>query len=308
MAKRNNNNKQIIAALLEFQNGFDKENGLEALEEIARNDFDFWVYSSENDLKVMLVGINQEYLECIVGKMVNEFGIKLSISNFEVMYKTAIKSGVKSEGRFIRQASSRDSYGHCWIEFQPESSGEEYEFVNKIIDNNVIPVEYADPIKQGIKRGMLTYGLGGYPITALKATLYDGSYNKTDSSPMCFKIAGFIALKEALSKVEKVLLEPIMRLRIEALKNDFHSIIAKMPLKRGRNGQLIMENERVIKLANVPMAEILYFLSQLPSELKEQIIVDYQFSHYEEVPSEIQEDIIANSPFQDAELIQVGTI
>ncbi len=296
----------IISILIKPKTKSDKENMLRALKVEAQKRLDLWIYTYEGN-KILLAGSSQGHLELLVERLVSEDGIELSFGNFEVMYKVAIKSSVKAEGRFIRQ-SGGSQYGHCWIEFEPNEPGKGYEFANKVLNEATIPNEFIEHVKEGIAKTLMIRGLGRYPIVDIKATLFDGSYHPSDSKYMSYQIAAAMSVIAALSKVEQLLLEPIMKYNITVEEECIADITKLISSRRGKLKKVDVSNGKVVFIAFVPLVEILKNSSELSLEYQGQTLVFNEFSHYSEVSTSISEQVISGSNLLDGNILDISSI
>jgi elongation factor G len=232
------------------------------------------------------------HLEIIVDRLLREFKVEANVGNPQVAYKEGIRKAVKVEGKFVRQSGGRGQYGHCVIEVEPKERGTGYEFVNKIV-GGVIPKEYIPAVDAGIKEALQSGILGGYPVVDIKVALVDGSYHEVDSSEMAFKIAGSMAIKEALKNAEPVLLEPIMKVSINTPEDYLGDVISSVSARRGRiEGMEDNAGSKDIQ-AVAPLAELFGYTTSLRSMTQGRGSFTMQPSHYEEVSKNIQEDLLS---------------
>ncbi len=272
----------FIAMPIKAKSKADYENILRVLKSIKINDQKIWVYNHHEDIYIIVIaGMGIAHLENIVDTINQNSKIEFTTGKMQVVYKETIKSAVKSEGRYIRQSSALDHYGHCWIEIEPKERGSGYEFVNKISDYTIIPKEYIPSINQGIMGGM-AHGMScGYPMVDIKVTLIDGSYRDFDSSKMDFKMAGLIAFKEGMKNTEKILLEPIMKVKlaIQANENkqDIINNLKKYNFIMINNKNSLDEINGYIQLTKLINDETIFLDS---SKFK---FVSAEISHYENV-------------------------
>jgi len=175
-----------------------------ALAKLAEEDPTFRTYTDQETGQVIIAGMGELHLEVIVDRLLREFKVEANVGKPQVAYRETIRKTVKSEGKFVRQSGGRGQYGHVMIEVEPLEAGSGYEFVNKVVGGTV-PREYIEPVNNGIQEALESGVLGGYPVVDLRVTIYDGSYHEVDSSEMAFKIAGSMAIKDALKKGNPVL-------------------------------------------------------------------------------------------------------
>jgi len=262
-----------------------------ALSKLAEEDPTFRAYTDPETGQTIIAGMGELHLEIIVDRMMREFKVEANVGKPQVAYKETIRKTVKAEGRYIRQSGGRGQYGHCWIEVSPREPGLGYEFVNKIV-GGTIPREYISPIDAGIREAMKSGILGGYEVIDLKVTLYDGSYHDVDSSEMAFKIAGSMAIKEALHKASSVLLEPVMKVEVIVPEEYMGDVIGDINSRRGRiDGMETRSGAQVIR-GFVPLAEMFGYATDLRSGTQGRGVFSMEFSHYEEVPKSVTEKVV----------------
>lgn len=264
-----------------------------ALQKLAEEDPTFRVKTDAETGQTVISGMGELHLDIIVDRLLREFKVEANVGNPQVAYKEGIRKPVKQEGLFKRQSGGKGQYGHCVIEVEPKERGTGYEFINKIV-GGVIPKEYIAPIDQGIQEAMQSGILAGYPTVDIKVTLVDGSYHEVDSSEMAFKIAGSMAIKEAIRRADPVLLEPIMKVCVTVPEQYFGDVIGSLSSKRSRiEGQDDMGNGIKQITAFTPLAEMFGYTTNLRSITQGRGSFSMEPSHYEEVPKSVQETIIS---------------
>lgn len=263
-----------------------------ALQKLSEEDPTFRTYTDEETGQTIISGMGELHLEVIVDRLLREFKVEANVGKPQVAYRETIKKPVKVEGKFIRQSGGRGQYGHVWLEVEPLEAGTGYEFVDEIV-GGVVPKDYIPAVNEGIEEAMQSGILGGYPVVDIKATLYDGSYHEVDSSEMAFKIAGSMALKQALNRGGSVLLEPMMKVEVTVPEEYMGDVIGDINSRRGRvegmDAHAGAQNIRCI----VPLSEMFGYATDLRSRTQGRGNYVMQFSHYEEVPKGIAEKIIS---------------
>ncbi|MBV9388449.1 MAG: elongation factor G, partial [Chroococcidiopsidaceae cyanobacterium CP_BM_ER_R8_30] len=234
------------------------------------------------------------HLEILVDRMLREFKVEANVGAPQVAYRETVRKAVKAEGKFIRQSGGKGQYGHVVIELEPGEPGSGFEFVSKIV-GGVVPKEYIGPVEQGIKETCESGILAGYPVIDLKATLVDGSYHEVDSSEMAFKIAGSMAVKEAVMKAAPVLLEPMMKVEVEVPENFLGDVMGDLNSRRGQIEGMGSEQSISKVTAKVPLAEMFGYATDIRSKTQGRGIFSMEFSNYDEVPRNVAEAIIAKS-------------
>ena len=231
------------------------------------------------------------HLEIIVDRLLREFKVEANVGKPQVAYKETIRKRVEAEGKFVRQSGGRGQYGHCKIILEPQEPGAGYEFVNSIV-GGVVPREYVPAIDNGIQDAMNNGVLAGYEVLDIKVTLYDGSYHEVDSSEMAFKVAGSMAFKDGCKKADPVLLEPIMRVDVVTPEEYMGDVMGDLNSRRGRVEGMEAKAGAQVITANVPLAEMFGYATELRSRTQGRATYSMQFAHYNEVPRSIQEQII----------------
>ena len=234
------------------------------------------------------------HLDIIVDRLLREFKVEANVGNPQVAYKEGIRKAVKQEGKFVRQSGGKGQYGHCVIEVEPLERGKGYEFVNKIV-GGAIPKEYIAPVDQGIQEALQGGVLAGYPVVDVKVTLVDGSYHEVDSSEMAFKIAGSMAIKEAVRNANPVLLEPMMKVVVTAPENNLGDVIGSLNSRRATIQSMDDASAGIKEVkAFSPLAEMFGYTTNLRSMTQGRGAFSMEPSHYEEVPKSVQEKVIAD--------------
>jgi elongation factor G len=203
----------VISVAVEPKSKPDQEKMSLALQKLAKEDPSFRVHTDEESGQTIISGMGELHLDVLVDRMKREFSVEANIGKPQVAYRETIKETIDIEGKFVRQSGGKGQYGHVWLKLEPLGLDDDYEFVDEIV-GGVVPKEYIPAVDKGIQEQMQNGVVAGYPLLALKATLYDGSYHDVDSSEMAFKIAGSMALKEGALKAKPVILEPIMKVEV----------------------------------------------------------------------------------------------
>ena len=283
----------VISVAVEPKTKAGQEKMSIALQKLAEEDPTFRVRTDTETGQTIISGMGELHLDIIVDRLLREFKVEANVGNPQVAYKEGIRKAVRQEGKFIRQSGGKGQYGHCVIEVEPKERGTGYEFVNKIV-GGVIPKEYIAPVDQGIREALQSGVLAGYPVVDVKVTLVDGSYHEVDSSEMAFKIAGSIAIKEAMKKADPVLLEPIMKVVIIVPEQYFGDVIGSISSKRARIEGTDDASAGIKQIeALVPLAEMFGYTTTLRSTTQGRGTFSMEPSHYEEVPKSVQETIVS---------------
>ncbi len=281
----------VISIAIEPKSKDDQEKLSTSLNLLATEDPSFTVRTDEEMGQTIISGMGELHLEVIVDRLVREFHVDANIGKPQVAYRETISREAEAQGRYVRQTGGRGQYGDVHIRIEPNESGKGFEFVNKIV-GGVIPREYISSVKSGIE-GALTQGmLAGFPVVDVKATLFDGSYHEVDSSEIAFKIAGSMAVKEACSKAKMMLLEPIMSLEIVTPDDYMGDVMGDISSRRGKVQG--MENRATVQIirAEVPLANMFGYATDLRSMSQGRATYTMQFSRYAQVPQGIAEEIM----------------
>ena len=279
----------VISIAIEPKTKVGQEKMGLSLAKLAEEDPTFRTFTNHETGQTIIEGMGELHLEVIVDRLQREFKVECNVGEPQVAYKETIKKTVKAEGKFVRQSGGRGQYGHCWIEMIPQEG--EYEFQNSIVGGS-IPKEYIPAIDQGIKEASDSGVIAGYPVINFKVKLYDGSYHDVDSSEMAFKIAGSMAFKNAMTKADPVLLEPVVKVEIVVPEEYMGDVMGDVNSRRGRiEGMEAIAGAQNIR-AFVPLSEMFGYATELRSRTQGRGNYSMEFDHYEEVPKSIQEKIV----------------
>ena len=264
-----------------------------ALAKLAEEDPTFKTYTDEETGQTIIAGMGELHLEIIVDRIKREFKVEASVGAPQVSYREAITKVVpRAEGRFVRQSGGHGQYGHCIVEFTPLEPGAGYVFENATVGGS-IPKEFIEPINQGIQEAAKNGILGGYEVMDFKARVIDGSYHDVDSSEMAFKIAGSMALKDALRKANPVILEPIMKVVVIVPETYMGDVIGDLNSRRGQIQGMEARNGVEEIRAMVPLSEMFGYATDLRSKTQGRGQYTMEPSHYSEVPKSVAEDIMS---------------
>ncbi|WP_209125314.1 elongation factor G [Alkalihalobacillus sp. BA299] len=281
----------VISLSVEPKSKSDQDKMGMALAKLAEEDPTFRTHTNEETGQTIIAGMGELHLDIIVDRMRREFKVEANVGAPQVSYRETIRKAAKVEGKFVRQSGGRGQYGHVWIEFEPLEEGKGFEFENKIV-GGVVPREYIPAVQAGIEESLQNGMLAGFPLLDLKATIFDGSYHDVDSNEMAFKIAGSMALKNAKSHCNPVLLEPMMKVEVVVPEEYMGDIMGDVTSRRGRvEGMEARGNAQVVR-AMVPLAEMFGYATSLRSRTQGRGNYTMHFDHYEEVPKSIAEEII----------------
>jgi elongation factor G len=273
----------VISVAVEPKSKQDQEKMSLALGKLAQEDPSFRVTSDEESGQTIISGMGELHLDVLVDRMKREFSVEANIGKPQVAYRETIKEIVDIEGKFVRQSGGKGQYGHVWLKLEPLGLDDEYEFVDKIV-GGVIPKEYIPAVNKGIQEQMQNGVIAGYPLLALRATLYDGSFHDVDSNEMAFKIAGSMALKEGATKAKPALLEPVMKVVVVTPEDHMGDVVGDLNRRRG----IILGMEDITSgkevSSEVPLAEMFGYATDLRSQTQGRATFTMEFTKYGEVP------------------------
>ncbi|MEH2113951.1 elongation factor G [Nostoc sp.] len=285
----------VISVAVEPKTKNDMDKLSKALQSLSEEDPTFRVRVDPETNQTVIAGMGELHLEILVDRMLREFKVEANVGAPQVAYRETIRKAVnKVEGKFIRQSGGKGQYGHVVINLEPGEPGTGFEFVSKIAGGSV-PKEYVGPAEQGMKESCESGVLAGYPLIDVKATLIDGSYHDVDSSEMAFKIAGSMAMKEAVLKASPVILEPMMKVEVEVPEDYIGNVIGDLIARRGQIESQSTEQGLAKVASKVPLATMFGYATDIRSKTQGRGIFTMEFSHYEEVPRSVAETIIAKS-------------
>ncbi len=269
-----------------------------ALAKLAEEDPTFKAYTDEETGQTIIAGMGELHLEIIVDRLLREFKVEANVGAPQVAYKETIRKEARVDTKYSRQSGGRGQYGHVKLIVEPNEVGKGYEFVNAVVGGTV-PKEYIPAVDAGIQGALNSGVLAGYPVVDIKATLYDGSYHEVDSSDMAFKIAGSMAVKEAMKKGDPVLLEPIMKVVCVAPEEYLGDVIGDLNSRRGAIQGMESENGTSTVTAHVPLSEMFGYATDLRSRTQGRGQYVMEPSHYSDVPKSVGEKILAGRAKRD---------
>ena len=285
-----------VSIAIEPKTKADQEKMGVALQRLAEEDPTFRIKSDIETGQTIISGMGELHLEIIVDRMKREFAVEANVGQPQVAYRETIrKDGVETEGKYIRQTGGRGQYGHVWLRLSQNGAGEGFEFINSI-KGGTIPAEFIPAVKAGVEEAMANGVIAGYPVVDIKAELYDGSYHDVDSSEVAFKIAGSMALQDAVKKAAPVLLEPIMKVVVITPEASMGDVIGDLNSKRGRVESMEDLSPGIKEItAYVPLGEMFGYTTNLRSMTQGRASSGMELSRYADVPPNVAEGIIAKS-------------
>ena len=280
----------VIRVAIEPKTKAGQEKMAIALQKLAEEDPTFKTYTDEESGQTIIAGMGELHLEIIVDRLLREFKVEANVGKPQVSYKETITREATVDTRYARQTGGKGQFAHCKIIVEPNESGKGYEFINKI-SGGAIPKEYIPCVDQGIQGAMQAGVLAGYQVVDVKVTLIDGSYHEVDSSEMAFKICGSMAFKEACAKAGPTLLEPIMKVVVTAPDEYMGDVMGDINARRGQIAGSEINNGAAIIEANVPLASMFGYATDLRSKTQGRATYSMEPSHYVELPKNLQETL-----------------
>lgn len=291
----------VIEEAIEPKTKADQDKMTAALIKLAEEDPTFRVHTNNETGQTIIAGVGELHLDIIVDRLKREFNVQCNVGAPQVGYRETIRRAAECEGKYIKQSGGRGQYGHVWIRFEPNPD-KGFEFVDAIVGGTV-PREYIKPTAEGLKDSLDRGLVAGFPVVDIKATLFDGSYHDVDSSEAAYKIAASMALKEAAKKCDPVILEPIMKIEVTVPEQYYGDVVGDIARRRGQmTGESQRGNAKIIE-AEVPLAEMFGYVTDLRSFTQGRGNYTMQFDHFGECPRFIADEIIKKSGMSNRQLL-----
>ncbi len=284
----------VISVAVEPKSKADQEKMGIALGKLAQEDPSFRVETDEESGQTIISGMGELHLDVLVDRMRREFSVEANIGKPQVAYRETIRKSVEIEGKHVKQSGGRGQYGHVWLRLEPLDPDSEYEFVNEIV-GGAIPREYIPAVDKGVQEQMKNGCLAGYPLLAMKVTLFDGTFHDVDSSEMAFKIAGSIALKKGALQADAALLEPMMSVEVVTPEEYMGDVMGDLNRRRGMVQGMADSSMGKVITAEVPLAEMFGYSTDLRSATQGRATYTMEFDKYAVVPNNIAEGIISKN-------------
>ncbi|MBK8307402.1 MAG: elongation factor G [Gammaproteobacteria bacterium] len=284
----------VISVAVEPKTKVDQEKMGIALSKLAQEDPSFRVHTDEESSQTIISGMGELHLEIIVDRLRREFNVEANVGKPQVAYRETIRKSVEVEGKFVRQSGGRGQYGHVWLRLEPLPADSEYEFHNEVVGGTV-PKEYIPAVDKGVREQLKNGVIAGYPLLAMKVTIFDGSFHEVDSNEMAFKIAGSMAVKDGAKKADPVLLEPIMAVEVVTPEDYMGDVIGDLNRRRGMIQGMDDSSSGKVITAEVPLSEMFGYATDLRSATQGRATYTMEFKKYAETPNNIAEGIIAKS-------------
>ena len=281
----------VIHVAVEPKTKADQEKMGLALNRLAQEDPSFRVRTDEESGQTIISGMGELHLEIIVDRMKREFSVEANVGAPQVAYREAIKKSVESEGKFVKQSGGKGQYGHVWLKLEPNEAGKGFEFVDAI-KGGTVPREYIPAVDKGLQEALNNGVLAGFPVVDVKVTLFDGSYHEVDSSEQAFKMAAIMGFKDGMRKATPTLLEPMMAVEVETPEDYMGDVMGDLNRRRGIiQGMEDLPGGKAIK-AEVPLAEMFGYSTDLRSATQGRATYSMEFKHYSEAPKNVAEAVI----------------
>ena len=282
----------VIHVAVEPKTKADQEKMGIALNRLAQEDPSFRVRTDEETGQTIMSGMGELHLEILVDRMRREFGVEANVGAPQVAYREAIKKEVEQEGKHVKQSGGKGQYGHVWIKMGPNEAGKGFEFIDAI-KGGTVPREYIPAVEKGLREALNNGVLAGFPVVDIKVTLFDGSYHDVDSSELAFKLAAIMAFKDGMRKASPILLEPMMAVEAETPEDYMGDVMGDLNRRRGIiQGMEDVGGVKAIK-AEVPLAEMFGYSTDLRSMSQGRATYSMEFKHYTEAPKNVAEAVIA---------------
>ena len=283
----------VISVAVEPKSTEDESKMGIGLQKLAKEDPSFKVKTDEESGQTIISGMGELHLDIIVDRLSREFNVDANVGRPQVAYRETIKKNVEQEAKFVRQSGGRGQYGHVYIRIEPQEPGTGYEFVNEI-KGGVIPKEFIPAVDKGIKEQMSNGVITGFPVVDVKVSLYDGSFHDVDSSEVAFRVAGSMAFKQGALKANPVLLEPVMKVEIVTPEDYMGDVNGDLSRRRGiLQGMDESPAGKIIK-AEVPLAEMFGYATDLRSMSQGRATYTMEFQKYSEAPRQQAEALSIN--------------
>ena len=283
----------VIQVAVEPKTKADQEKMGTALSKLAEEDPTFKVTSNQETGQTLIAGMGELHLEIIVDRMKREFKVEANVGKPQVAYRETIIGNADVENKYAKQSGGRGQYGHVKIKVEP-NPGKGYEFVNQISGGS-IPREYIPAVDKGMQEALEAGVIAGYPVQDIKVMLYDGSYHEVDSSEMAFKIAGSMAIKDAMKKATPVLLEPIFKVEVTTPEEYMGDVIGDLNARRGQVSGMTDRNNAKIINAHVPLSAMFGYATDLRAKTQGRASYSMELEKYEQVPTNIATQVVSES-------------
>ena len=284
----------VISVAIEPRTQVDQEKMGIALGKLAKEDPSFRVSTDEESAQTIIAGMGELHLDIIVDRLRREFSVDANVGAPQVAYRESIRKTVEAEGKFVRQSGGRGQYGHVWLRLEPQESGAGYAFENATVGGTV-PKEYISSVDKGIQEQMKNGVIAGYPVEDVKVVLFDGSYHDVDSNEMAFKVAGSLGFRNGALEADPALLEPVMKIEVVTPEEYMGDVMGDLNRRRGIVGGMESSAGGKIISAEVPLAEMFGYATDLRSATQGRATYSMEFAQYAETPNNVAEAVISKT-------------
>lgn len=283
----------VITIAIEAKSKADEDRLVNSLNILAEEDPTFQFKTDPETSQMVISGMGELHLEVLVDRLMREFKVQANVGKPQVAYRETITRQIVSVIKFVRQTGGKGMYAHVVIEFEPSEPGQVFVFETKVA-NGVIPKQYFRPVADGIKEAMSSGSIAGYPVIDIKATLLDGSVHDVDSNELAFRIAGSMALRDAVSRAHSVLMEPMMQLEVITPEEYFGAVLSDLAIRRAKVEGHFKRNKTQILDAIVPLADMFGYATALRNISQGRAVFTMQFDKYEKISPEIEKKLLRN--------------
>ena len=284
----------VISVAIEPRTQADQEKMGIALGKLAKEDPSFRISTEEESAQTIIAGMGELHLDIIVDRLRREFAVDANVGAPQVAYRESIRKTVEAEGKFVRQSGGRGQYGHVWLRLEPQESGAGYAFENATVGGTV-PKEYISSVDKGIQEQMKNGVIAGYPVEDVKVVLFDGSYHDVDSNEMAFKVAGSLGFRNGALEADPALLEPVMKIEVVTPEEYMGDVMGDLNRRRGIVGGMESSAGGKIISAEVPLAEMFGYATDLRSATQGRATYSMEFAQYAETPNNVAEAVISKT-------------
>jgi len=284
----------VISVAIEPRTKADQEKMSIALGKLAKEDPSFRVSTDEESAQTIIAGMGELHLDIIVDRLKREFTVDANVGAPQVAYRETIRKTVEAEGKFVRQSGGRGQYGHVWLRLEPQKAGTGYAFENATVGGSV-PKEFISSVDKGIQEQMKNGVIAGYPVEDVKVVLFDGSYHDVDSNEMAFKVAGSLGFRNGALDADPVLLEPMMKIEVVTPEDYMGDVMGDLNRRRGLVGGMDDAPSGKIISAEVPLAEMFGYATDLRSATQGRATYSMEFARYAETPNNVTEAVISKT-------------
>ena len=284
----------VISVAIEPRTQADQEKMSIALGKLAKEDPSFRVSTDEESAQTIIAGMGELHLDIIVDRLRREFAVDANVGAPQVAYRESIRKTVEAEGKFVRQSGGRGQYGHVWLRLVPQASGAGYAFENGVVGGSV-PKEFISSVDKGIQEQMKNGVIAGYPVEDVKVVLFDGSYHDVDSNEMAFKVAGSLGFRNGALEADPALLEPMMKVEVVTPEEYMGDVMGDLSRRRGMVGGMEDSAGGKIISAEVPLAEMFGYATDLRSATQGRATYSMEFAQYAETPNNVADVVISKT-------------